>query len=183
VILRAQKGDLEKCLLVIRESFATVAEEFGLTEANCPGHTAFLTPERLERISASETPCIYTSGMAAPSALSRSGPGRRQLRDEASKRAPPFRHLGIGASWSNTPSAPRPCAEKARMTIGIMEESSVRRLVCSLGFVETARSALSTCPLPWLSGNAAAVTKNALSRPPPGGPQALARGTAMQCSF
>ncbi len=32
---------------VIRRSFKTVAEEFGLTRENCPGHTAFLTAKGL----------------------------------------------------------------------------------------------------------------------------------------
>jgi len=32
---------------VIRRSFATVAHEFGLTKENCPGHTSFITDERL----------------------------------------------------------------------------------------------------------------------------------------
>ena len=33
---------------VIRNSFATVANDFGLTKENCPGHTSFITDERLE---------------------------------------------------------------------------------------------------------------------------------------
>ena len=32
---------------VIRRSFRTVADEFGLTRENCPGHTAFLTSKDL----------------------------------------------------------------------------------------------------------------------------------------
>jgi ribosomal protein S18 acetylase RimI-like enzyme len=32
---------------VIRQSFATVAQEFNLTKKNCPGHTSFITDERL----------------------------------------------------------------------------------------------------------------------------------------
>jgi N-acetylglutamate synthase-like GNAT family acetyltransferase len=33
---------------VIRDSFATVAKDFGLTKDNCPGHTSFISNERLQ---------------------------------------------------------------------------------------------------------------------------------------
>ena len=39
-----QAADLPACLEVIRKSFATVAEEFGLTPENCPTHTSFVAP-------------------------------------------------------------------------------------------------------------------------------------------
>lgn len=42
------KNELPDCLLVIHESFATVAEEFGLTLENCPGHTSFTKLEKLQ---------------------------------------------------------------------------------------------------------------------------------------
>ncbi len=40
-------SELDVCLRVIRNSFITVAEEFGLTKVNCSTHPAFLTPDRL----------------------------------------------------------------------------------------------------------------------------------------
>ena len=43
------KEDLAFCLNVIRSSFATVAKEFGLTEANCLNYTGFMTLEKLEK--------------------------------------------------------------------------------------------------------------------------------------
>lgn len=41
-------GDLDRCAEVIRESFLTVANDFGLTPENCPTNGAFLQPERLQ---------------------------------------------------------------------------------------------------------------------------------------
>lgn len=38
---------LSECLEVIHKSFAPVAEEFHLTETNCPTHTSFIKLERL----------------------------------------------------------------------------------------------------------------------------------------
>ena len=41
-ILKVELSDLPECLEVIRQSFNTVAEEFGLTQENCPKHTSFM---------------------------------------------------------------------------------------------------------------------------------------------
>lgn len=38
--------DIPRCVDVIRKSFATVAEEFGITEENSPRFAAFATDER-----------------------------------------------------------------------------------------------------------------------------------------
>lgn len=39
---------LPECLQVIQKSFATVAEEFGLAQDNCPKHTSFMTIQQLK---------------------------------------------------------------------------------------------------------------------------------------
>jgi N-acetylglutamate synthase-like GNAT family acetyltransferase len=41
-------GEAEVLVDVLRRSFATVAEQFDLTEENCPRHIAFYTTERLK---------------------------------------------------------------------------------------------------------------------------------------
>lgn len=49
MIRKIQREDIPQCVDVIRESFATVAKEFGFTEENAPRFTAFATTkERLE---------------------------------------------------------------------------------------------------------------------------------------
>jgi hypothetical protein len=40
--------DLETSVLVIRDSFVTVAKEFNLTKENCPTHSSFISIENLE---------------------------------------------------------------------------------------------------------------------------------------
>lgn len=40
--------ELDRCAEVIRESFLTVARDFGLTTENCPTNGAFIRKERLE---------------------------------------------------------------------------------------------------------------------------------------
>lgn len=45
MIKRVEEKDIAECVKVIRESFATVAEEFGFTVENAPRFTAFATTE------------------------------------------------------------------------------------------------------------------------------------------
>jgi len=47
MIKQIEYTDIERCAEVIRESFATVAKEFGLNEQNCPTHTSFTKSEQL----------------------------------------------------------------------------------------------------------------------------------------
>ena len=46
-ILPVAADQLERCAEVIRESFLTVAKDFGLTTQNCPTNGAFIQTERL----------------------------------------------------------------------------------------------------------------------------------------
>lgn len=48
MIRNVRAAELPACLEVIRKSFSTVAEEFGLTPENCPTHTSFVPLSRLE---------------------------------------------------------------------------------------------------------------------------------------
>ena len=48
MIRRIEKEELPMCLDFIHLCFSTVAEKFGLTKENCPGHNAFMPMEKLE---------------------------------------------------------------------------------------------------------------------------------------
>ena len=41
-VAKVTASELQECLEVIHQSFRTVAEEFGLTQENCPKHTSFM---------------------------------------------------------------------------------------------------------------------------------------------
>ncbi len=43
MIREIRQDDISECVKVIRESFSTVASEFGFTEENAPRFTAFAT--------------------------------------------------------------------------------------------------------------------------------------------
>ena len=45
MIKQVNENEISECVKVIRESFSTVAEEFGFTEENAPKFTAFATTE------------------------------------------------------------------------------------------------------------------------------------------
>lgn len=48
MIVKVTKAEqLPICLDIIHKSFQTVAEDLHLTRENCPGHTAFMPPEKL----------------------------------------------------------------------------------------------------------------------------------------
>jgi GNAT superfamily N-acetyltransferase len=47
-IIRIPNEDLDTAVLLIRESFSTVAKQFGLTIENCPTNGAFMQNARLE---------------------------------------------------------------------------------------------------------------------------------------
>ena len=44
-MIKRVEEDIAECVKVIKESFATVAKEFGFTVENAPGFTAFATTE------------------------------------------------------------------------------------------------------------------------------------------
>lgn len=49
MIKKVEERDIVKCVKVIKDSFATVASEFGFTVENAPGFTAFaMTEDRLK---------------------------------------------------------------------------------------------------------------------------------------
>ena len=48
MIRRIEKNELPICLDFIHLCFSTVAEKFGFTKENAPGHNAFMPLEKLE---------------------------------------------------------------------------------------------------------------------------------------
>ena len=48
LIREIKKEELTECLELIHRSFKTVADKFGFTRENCPGHNAFMPMEKLE---------------------------------------------------------------------------------------------------------------------------------------
>ena len=124
---------------VIRQSFATVAKDFNLTLENCPGHTSFISNERLaSKIKDGYYPFGYFAdgklvGFASITDIS---DGVYEMNDIAV--LPKYRHFGYGKRLVDF------CKEKVKelggnkIIIGIVEENAVLKdWYAANGFVHT----------------------------------------------
>jgi ribosomal protein S18 acetylase RimI-like enzyme len=111
---------------IIRQSFATVAQDYKLTIENCPGHTSFVTNERLaNKIKTDYYPFGYFSDgkLVGFASLTDMGVGTYEMNDVAVLQE--YRHLGFGKSLLDF------CKEKVvelggnKITIGIINENTI----------------------------------------------------------
>ena len=130
MIRKAERADLANCADVIRNSFQTVADEFGLTEENAPRFTAFATTEeRLIRHMDVEHRHMYLDEedgkVCGYYSLLFRGNGECELGNLSV--LPEYRHRGIGGRLL------KHSVEKARvlgcrvMNLSIVEENTVLR--------------------------------------------------------
>jgi diamine N-acetyltransferase len=113
-------------LEVIRQSFRTVAEEFGLTPENCPTHPAFLTAARLSGHMADGLQlfgCYAGELLAGVIGIKQRSP--REFEIEKLAVLSEYRHRGIGATFMLFASEQivREGGEKA--CIGIVDENAM----------------------------------------------------------
>lgn len=139
VIYEAERTELPECVNVIHQSFATVAEEFGLTPENCPRHTSFIPLPFLEAqmdwgwhmyaLLAGRRVIGYMS-------LSREGDGVFKLHNLAV--LPEYRHSGFGGRLLNHAKEAVKSTGGEVLKIGIIEESTVlKNWYMANGFVPT----------------------------------------------
>lgn len=111
---------------VIRKSFATVAKEYGWTRENCPGHTSFITDERLaSKIKDGYYPfglCIGDKVIGFTS-LTDMGSGVFEMNDVSV--LPEYRHYGYGKKLLDFCKAKVREFSGNKITIGIVEENTV----------------------------------------------------------
>jgi len=139
LIREVRVDEFESCADVIRQSFATVAAEFDLTEQNCPTNGAFLCAERLaaDRCRGNIMAGLFVNGEPAGFAeLSQKEGGAYELGKLAV--LPRYRHKGYGArllEWARVTVRER---GGNRITIGIIEENTVLKdWYAEHGFVHT----------------------------------------------
>lgn len=130
------KEQLNICIDIIRNSFATVAEEFSLTENNCPSHTAFMKFDKLEKqfndgrlmflFFQNDIPVGYFS-------LAKCSDNEWELNNLAV--LPEYRHLGIGKAMVDYAVAIVKNYGGTKISIGIIEENStLKNWYLKLGF-------------------------------------------------
>lgn len=141
IIRPAGREDIAACVQVIRESFGTVAAEFGLTQENAPRFTAFaVTAERLEAQWRDPRRTMYVyeaqgeiAGYASLLSLEDGGCELNHLCV-----LPAQRHRGIGGRLLEHAFSEARRLGRFRMEIGIVEENrKLRRWYEGHGFAHT----------------------------------------------
>ena len=141
MIRQMEKQEIPRCVRVIREAFATVAEEFGFTRENAPRFTAFATDEeRLRWHLEQEHRPMYVfceeRQIVGYYSLALLKDGTIELNNLAV--IPAYRHRGIGKrllTHAFEEAGRRGCAV---MRVGIVKENKVlRRWYEENGFVHT----------------------------------------------
>ena len=139
VIRPLQKEALPKALDVIHQSFQTVAEQFGLTRENCPGHTSFLPLSFLETQMqwGWQMYALYAGKrMIGYVSLSKEGDGTYELHNLAV--LPKYRHRGFGKRLLDHAKETVKAAGGKKIKLGIIEESTVlKNWYLQNGFVHT----------------------------------------------
>lgn len=130
------KSHLNNCLEIIRNSFITVAEELGLTENNCPSHTAFITIDKLEKQFNEGRPMFLFYQEDVPVgyfSLAKCSDEVWELNNLAV--LPEYRHLGIGKAMVDYAVATVENYGGNKISIGIIEENTtLKNWYLKLGF-------------------------------------------------
>ncbi len=136
IIQVENKEQLNICLEIIRNSFLTVAEEFGLTENNCPSHTAFMIIDKLEtQFDAGRPMFLFYQGDIPVGyfSLAICNGGEWELNNLAV--LPEYRHLGIGKAMVNYAVKMVKTYGGTKISIGIIEENTkLKNWYLKLGF-------------------------------------------------
>lgn len=139
MIKEIDRNEIAECVKVIRESFATVADEFGFTAENAPRFTAFATTkERLEwHLNGEHRPmyAYYDNGnIVGYYSLLLQENNEYELNNLCVK--PAYRHKGIGEELLMHAFNTVKDLECRKINIGIVEENVVlRKWYEKFGFV------------------------------------------------
>ena len=130
MIRKAERADLPECVRVIRNSFQTVADEFGFTVENAPRFTAFATTEeRLAWQMDSEHRLMYLDEeggtVCGYYSLKLNGDGTCELGNLSV--LPEYRHRGIGGALLKHSMETATAQNCGEMKLSIVEENTVLR--------------------------------------------------------
>lgn len=134
-----EQNDLAECVRVIRNSFATVAAEFNITEENAPRYTAFATDERRLNwhLNGEHRPMFgYVADGKIVGYCSMLWLENKECELNNLSVLPEYRHDGIGARLVGHAFETAREHGCIKMKIGIVEENQVlRKWYEKLGFV------------------------------------------------
>lgn len=136
-INKIRTDDLGTAVLLIRESFSTVAEEFGLTVENCPTNGAFIQKTRLEsELSRGDLMfgLFHAASMVGFMQLEIKSPEMIIL--EKLSVLPEYRHLGYGAALLDFARKAAAELNVNKIALAIIEENTIlKNWYLSHGFV------------------------------------------------
>ena len=141
MIKKVEKNNISECAKVIRDSFFTVAEEFGFTIENAPRFTAFsVTEERLLwQLNNEHRPmyAYYKEGnIIGYYSLLLLEDNECELNNLCV--LPPYRHMGTGEKLLHNAFQEAENLGCVKIKIGIVEENTVlRKWYETFGFVHT----------------------------------------------
>lgn len=124
---------------IIRESFSTVAMDFGLTRENCPAFKCFITNERLAaKVGEGYYPvgCFVNGRIVGFASLSAKDNGVYDMNDVSV--LPEYRHCGYGKELLDYCKAKVKELGGVKISIGIMEENTILKdWYADNGFIHT----------------------------------------------
>ncbi|MBN2352256.1 MAG: GNAT family N-acetyltransferase [Spirochaetales bacterium] len=142
--------EIETCAEVIRKSFRTVADEFGLTEENAPTNPAFLTVEKLRQAIAKPVRFFGLfdgTRQVGCVALERSHDEAGVFFLERLSVVPEERRNGYGAALMDHACREAKKAGAEKIKIGIIDENRVlKRWYLDYGFTETGTKTFAHLP-------------------------------------
>ena len=142
--------DIAECVNVIRESFLTVADDFGLTEENAPRFTAFATTEErlIWQMENEHRPmyAYYDDGkIVGYYSLAILGENKCELNNLCV--LPSYRHRKIGEQLLKHAFDMASALNCTKIHISIVEENEVvKQWYSSMGFVHTGTEKLDFFP-------------------------------------
>lgn len=150
MFIRVEDPDqLEICLFIIQQSFKTVAQEFHLTKENCPGHTSFMTIEKIKKqFNAKKPMFLYETKNEYVGYFSLNKRGEKSYELDHLAVLPNYRNLGIGkAMVQYAKEFVSDAYNGNQLKIGIIEENIVlKEWYQELGFIHTGTQKFDNLP-------------------------------------
>ena len=140
--------DLNTALRIIRNSFATVADEFHLTKENCPGHTTFITLEKLKiKYDSGDRMYMYTLDSVPVGVFSLKQLDYETWELDHLAVLPEYRHCGIGKELLEFAEKTIQVQNGKLLKIGIMEENvKLKQWYMQNGFLSTGTKRFADLP-------------------------------------
>lgn len=136
IIQVKNREQLNICLEIIRNSFITVADEFGLTENNCPSHMAYMTINKLQKQFDNDRPMfLFYQGDIPVGYFSLAKCSAEEWELSNLAVLPEYRHWGIGKALVDYAVSTVKNHGGNKIAIGIIEENStLKNWYLKLGF-------------------------------------------------